>query len=299
MTFKEKLKGKIHRRIWKIKNKLCPKRTAPFYCENRAILKYFKSNLSDTFKNELLYIRKNGFNIFPYSFNTKYKPVDVEVFTDESGLKYVIQNGHRLYFTRQHSAVDIQWSYAFLNCEQDPDSPHCYANESCKVEQGDVLFDVGAAEGNFSLAMIEKVSKLYIFEADVAWIEALERTFEPWKEKVTIINKFASDHDSESTVTIDSITKYLQKNSSLFLKLDVEGAEQSVLNGAMLSIGSGAFKVKAIVCTYHHPEDYENLSNFMLTKGFTVETTKGYMLFPYNNNLKPPYFRRGLIYCSK
>jgi hypothetical protein len=35
--------------------------------------------------------------------------------------------------------------------EQDPDSPHRYLTDSFTIGNDDVLADIGAAEGNFSL----------------------------------------------------------------------------------------------------------------------------------------------------
>jgi predicted RNA methylase len=45
----------------------------------------------------------------------------------------------------------------------------------------DVVADLGAAEGNFSLSIINKVKKIYIFEYDKEWVEALKAPF-GWAE---------------------------------------------------------------------------------------------------------------------
>lgn len=47
-----------------------------------------------------------------------------------------------------------------------------------------MIADIGSAEGNFSLSNIENVKKVYLFESDKEWIEALEATFRPWRDKV-------------------------------------------------------------------------------------------------------------------
>ena len=83
-------------------------------------------------------------------------------------------------------------------------SPHRYLTESFTIGQNDVLADIGAAEGNFSLAVIEKVKKIYIFEYDQEWIEALRATFAPWSDKVEIINKFVSDKNDEYHIRFDT-----------------------------------------------------------------------------------------------
>ena len=44
-------------------------------------------------------------------------------------------------------------------------SPHSYVNDTFKVEAGDVVLDVGSAEGLFALDNIELATKVYVFES--------------------------------------------------------------------------------------------------------------------------------------
>ena len=126
--------------------------------------------------------------------------------------------------------------------EQDLDSPHRYLTESFTIGNEDVLADIGAAEGNFSLSVIEKVRKVYLFEYDREWTEALKATFAPWSEKVEIINKYVSDFDDEKHIRLD--TFYKKKKDLTFLKIDVDGAESIVLNSCNEIFRSGnSFKV--------------------------------------------------------
>lgn len=281
----------------KYKNKIAKKNL------KNDILNYYSPDNSyerdDKLREALTFLKKKGLHYFPHPFAEKYKPNDVEVFTDkDSGLNYVFHNGHKLYFRRETSVRRIKRVYAFLLCEQDQESPHCYQTDSFSVEDGDVLFDIGAAEGNFSLSVIDKVSKVYIFEAEESWLEPLKKTFEPWKDKVEIINKYVSDKDSVNTVKIDTITKEFSSDNSIFLKLDVEGAEEKVLEGAQSVLSN--FKTKAAICTYHNQDDYEILTNLMQKKGFNTEPSDGYMLYlDDEKGIFPPYFRRGLIRCQR
>jgi 16S rRNA A1518/A1519 N6-dimethyltransferase RsmA/KsgA/DIM1 with predicted DNA glycosylase/AP lyase activity len=40
---------------------------------------------------------------------------------------------------------------------------------------------------------VSGVNRIYMFEYDKEWIAALETTFEPYKDKVEIINKYVSN----------------------------------------------------------------------------------------------------------
>ena len=117
----------------------------------------------------------------------------------------------------------IKRAYSDLLREQDINSPHRYLSESFNPGNDDVVADIGAAEGNFSLSVIEKVKKIYLFEYDQEWIEALRATFAPWAEKVEIINKYVSDYNDESHIRFD--TFFEMKKDITFLKIDVDGAE--------------------------------------------------------------------------
>ena len=88
--------------------------------------------------------------------------------------------------------------------EQDHRSPHRYFDHIEEFKDK-VLLDVGAAEGILSLMAIEQVKHVYLFECSEDWIDALNKTFEPWKDKVTIIKKFVSDKDDENNVVKSSV----------------------------------------------------------------------------------------------
>lgn len=87
------------------------------------------------------------------------------------------------------------------------------------VEEGEVLFDIGCAEGNIALAHVEKAGRVVLFECDEEWIEALNATFAPWKEKVTIIPKLVSSHTHEATVSIGDFLKTFPQKPH-FVKMD-------------------------------------------------------------------------------
>jgi len=272
------------------------------WLHRKNILEYYSkkpdAEISEEIRTALDYIKRKGTLAFPYPFWEKYKLSDVKVFKDdECNLRYVIHEGHRLYFKEGMRASRIKRLYSSLLREQDPISPHCYHSPDFLINPDSVIFDIGAAEGIYALMMIDKVSKIYLLEADKKWIKALEKTFEPWKDKVVIINKYVSNQNSDTEITVDSITKDFEKSIPIVLKIDVEGAEKIVIEGAANTVVNPESDIKAIICTYHKQNDHHELSAIMNTYNFKISTTSNYMLYT-DRTFAPPYFRRGLIHCQ-
>jgi len=261
------------------------------------ILKHFASlpenEVNEEQKEVIQYIENNEVRILPYKFHTNYSPDQVEVIFDpEKGMQYVLQDGKRLYFKKKWSEKKIQNSYCDLRREQDPQSPHRYLTDSFIIGKDDVLADIGAAEGNFSLAVIEKIKKVYIFEYDQEWIEALKATFAPWSEKVEIINKYVSDHNDASHIRFD--TFFENKKDINFLKIDVDGAESVVLNSCN-AVFNAHESFKIALCTYHKNNDEKDFTVLLNSYGFSITPSRGYMINYYDKKMKAPYLRRGLI----
>ena len=261
------------------------------------ILKYFASLPDHAVNSEqrevLKYLESNPLVIFPHRFQDQYSAEGIEVFPDnDNGMHYVLLDGKRLYFKKRWTVRRIRKGFSDLLCEQDIRSPHRYLEGSFDVGNDDVIADIGAAEGNFSLSVIERVKKIYLFEYNRGWIKALESTFAPWKDKVEIINKRVSDFDDENNVCLDTFIR--EHNNISFIKIDVDGAEQKVLNCASEILGSGS-PLKIALCTYHRNNDEETFSRILSSYGFTVTTSKGYMVYYYDKNMKAPYLRRGLL----
>ena len=255
--------------------------------------------LGKKYKSELQFIRKKTKHdhiysiIFPYPFVETLSKENIQVFYDESkSLFYVICEGKRLYFKKEFNTEDIvREMYYCVYIEQHKESPHCYLNDRFNIEGGTVL-DVGAAEGLLGLMHIEKIDKLYIFESQKEWIEALEATFEPWKDKTVIVNKYVSDKNEADCVTLDSIIK---DETVELIKIDVEGAEQEALNGAPDTLNKTK---KLCVCTYHKNKDEVVLKNYLEKRGWITSFSKNHILFFYSK-LYPPYFRKCLIRAVK
>lgn len=260
------------------------------------ILKYYEGRETTPEQREVLdYLRTTGFHLFPYTKLHLVKPEDIEVLHDKSlGLPYVMQDGRRLYYPENASLAEIRQNYEEHLASQHVDSPHRYLSDEFVVSEGEVVADCGTADGGFALSFVEKVRKLILFEPTERWERPLQATFAPWKDKVVLVKKFLSDKSDDLHVTLD---EYFTGNQPLptMLKMDVEGFEERVLIGGqrVLTAENGVRKVT--VCTYHRQDDEQTLGNFLRTRGFAVTPSKGYMLFVYDNDVKPPYMRRGLI----
>ena len=261
------------------------------------IINYFASlpenEVNKEQKEVIQYIENNEVRILPYKFHTNYSPDQVEVIYDpEKGMRYVLQDGKRLYFIKRWTEKKIQRSYCDLMREQDRESPHRYLTDSFTIGENDVLADIGAAEGNFSLAVIENVKKVFIFEYDQEWIDALRVTFAPWAEKVEIVNKFVSDRNDSKNIRFDT---FFENNKDVtFFKIDVDGAESVFLDSCDRVFNSHR-PFKIALCTYHKHDDEKDFTRLLKDYGFTVSPSKGYMINYYDKKLKAPYLRRGLI----
>ncbi len=242
-------------------------------------------------------LKRSTISVFSFPGYEKYDDLALAVHTDGEGFPWVEHGGRRLYFRCGTGADEVVRDYRRLLSEQDPASPHRYRTDSFEVMEGDLLMDIGAAEGIFALDNIEKASRVIIFEVDEAWVAALKRTFGPWRDKVEIINRYASDTDCDGNLTVDTALQDYGPDAPLLLKLDVEGAEERVLRGAREALSRPG--TRAVVCTYHRDGDHGRLSGAMRGMGFEVSTSSGWMLFVHGKKLGPPFFRRGVIYCRK
>ncbi|KAA6327718.1 hypothetical protein EZS27_023318 [termite gut metagenome] len=214
------------------------------------VIKYLEKELKNNQSVEKLeiinFLKHNPLSVFPYKYTKEYNPKDIPVYMDsDCNMKYVLQDNKRLYFKRGWDDEQIKKYYNGLLIEQDIDSPHRYEVGDFCVQENDIVVDVGVAEGNFSLSVVEKAKKSYLFEVDEEWIDVLKITFAPWKEKVVIVNKYVSDTNNNNCVKLDN---FLKKEKLNFLKADIEGAELQLLKGAKTLL-STQHSIKIAICT--------------------------------------------------
>ena len=243
------------------------------------------------------YIGKNGCDVYCGSLNGIQPYTERDVGYDpENGLFWGMYENKKLYFSRDIASAGQALSHLNgLAAEQSENSPHLYLTKEFQVSYDDVVFDVGCADGNFALSVIERVREVYLFEVEDIWLKPLELTFRPYKEKVHIIQKCVSKSSDTLAVSLDDFCRERHIGSIGLLKLDVEGCEKDVLLGASEMLREGRIK-KIAVCTYHKMDDEKMLG--ALLPNYRKTMSEGYMLGAMLQDIwdiKPPYFTKGLM----
>jgi len=262
----------------------------------KSIILFFKNDTNEEIKKVIDFLNKNPLELFPYNFIFNYNAKDIKVYLDkEEKLKYVLLDDKKLYFKKRWSKFRIKKALNQLLIEQDPQSPHRYLTDNFNINENSIVADIGCAEANFSLEIIDKVKHIYLFEANNIWSKPLKKTFEKYKDKVTIVNKKLSNFSSESTIDADSFFKGKKIN---FLKIDVDGNEKEVMSG-LSNIIENSKQMQVALCTYHSQNDFEKYSNYFRDNNYEVEHSNGYTVFYWDKNLSYPFLRRGLIRATK
>lgn len=254
---------------------------------------------SDELQTVIEYVAVHGVRMYCYPFFDEYEGKDYPVFYDEEyGLYYGIYSGHKIYLAKQYNTPEKAEHY--LRCiymEQDQRSPHCYFAGGFQALDGETGVDIGAAEGIFTLAVIEKVAHVYLIEAEADWCEALALTFREYEKKVTIIQGRATDSDGPGQITLD---KLLEDIAIDFIKMDIEGNEHKALLGAERLIKKNMPKLA--VCTYHRSNDYHDIGDWLRNKGYLIDNSQGYVVCQGEwelENLFDVDFRRALLWAER
>lgn len=273
-----------------------------WYDKARIVEKYYRNvTLNKEQKKALRYLRRNHFflnaNKFLYlsnivsKYEKKYKNIPV-YYNKEKDLPYIIHQDKYLFFPKNYSTDLIQLIYCQFLSEMDKSSPHVYCINPDELNDR-ILFDCGVAEGLFPLTHIDKFKKIYLFECDSQWIEALNATFEPYKEKVIIVQKYVSNTDSIKTTTLDFYKDEI-RDKTLFIKMDIEGYEEKAIEGAKNILSNNPDTICAI-CTYHTPQAESNITKMMASLDYKPQYNKGFMIFHYEDIFSSPFLRRGAI----
>lgn len=234
----------------------------------------------------------------PGIYEKKYDTVHIKVDRSDDGFPFVLVGEKRLYFPKHFSKSWTEECYVSLLREQDTDSPHGYFSDMFPPPYGndEILLDIGAAEGLISLKYIDQVKRAIIFECDENWIKALQKTFLPYKEKVTIVQGYVSGNSGGNCIQLDDyIANCISVNGfndKYIIKMDIEGSEADAISGSMKLLQSK--NSRFAVCTYHKPAYAEKFDQLFKNMGYNTCFTPNYMLFG-GGIFGKPSFRKGVI----
>lgn len=162
----------------------------------------------------------------------------------------------------------------------DPFDWHFYEAPETRVAPGDVVVDCGAAEGMFSLRVLERAGRVIAFEPFAAFGESLERTFGP-SGKVTVVPYAVSDAEGRACLDGGSLYGVVRAEGEApdgtpievvtldgwrarnglprvdYIKADLEGFEMKMLRGALETIRSCRPRIAMTV--YHQGNDWRAL----------------------------------------
>lgn len=187
--------------------------------------------------------------------------------------------------------------------------PEIWARAMREIRTGDHVVEVGASFGLYALAFAGRVGAtghVTAFEPDPASATALEANVEVngWHDRINVIRaavgavsaqvRFASANGSESrvetrndsnarviTVPMVTLDAALGDSRVDVLKIDVEGFEQQVLEGARTILSSSTRRPRAIVVEVHPfawAETGASSARFLEileSSGYRVETADG------------------------
>lgn len=263
-------------------------------CES--LIRKYKGCKDQEIESIISYYQDKGFNLFgDYECE---ESCEYEVFIDEDGYPYIWFENSKMFFPKDFPFMKKDGKLVCWNilAEQGRKSPHLYIRDEEKdIKKGAVIVDAGVCEGNFALRYVKDAKKIYLIESDPKWIEVLEKTFEPFDDKVVICNKYLGRNDKRDSITLDTLIK----EEVDFIKMDIEGAEVDALLGAK-EVLRRSKDIKCAICSYHNKKDEDNIRFILEAVGMRTETSRGYMCFQYDDYILTELdFRKGVIYADK
>lgn len=256
------------------------------------VIHFTKTIEGSEYKSEGEFLERFGLTVFPYPFSIECLEKEIEI-QYENDFPFINYFDKKLFFPKNYKNSRIINYAKSIIMEQSVGSPHRYKTNLFQVEEGDIVFDIGSAEGNFSLEHIENAKFFHLFEMNPNWEESINMTFLPWKNKVKLHLSTLGSINS-----IDPYKLICSKEDSVFFKIDVDGSEREVLK-CIEPILLQNREVKVAICTYHKNIDAEYFQFIFESMGFTTVFSNGYMLFYQDKSLDKPYFRKGVLFAYK
>jgi hypothetical protein len=265
-----------------------------------AIILHYDGN--EKFQKEIDFLKEQKRSVMiPYRNTAKLANIE-SGYDQANNLPYVIHKTRRLYFKNSWTREKAVFEYKnfienehLLGGNYIEKAPHQYQSESGHVKSGDTLLDIGCAEALFALDAVDKVKKVILFESDPNWFEPLKATFEKEMNegKVILIEKNAGEKNTAQSVTIDSVLKN-EEYESLFIKMDIEGAEPEVVKSCETFMETNK-DIRFACCTYHKKNHAGLLKSIFEKHHYHIEFSEGYMLLYSDKHITYPYFRKGVI----
>jgi precorrin-6B methylase 2 len=140
----------------------------------------------------------------------------------------------------------------------------------------DVIVDVGANDGYFTFGCAKalqrsgKEIRVIAIEASESHVKRLEEARAQnglTQEQIQIVHAFAGNADDATHRTLDSLTASLPPDQRVFVKVDVEGAEGEVLEGAQRLLR----KSNLFLIEVHTPALFRDLPPVFAGRGLEVE----------------------------
>lgn len=255
-----------------------------------------------------LFVRKNNVS-FKELLAFLSKPTIAGI--SKKHISTITQTGDNLEVRFQKLADPLFWPSSFslvrLNqviCETfDKNDWHYYQKRHTEIGPGEILLDIGTAEGLFPLTVVDQCDKIYMVEPSKTFAGCLEKTFASYRDKIQIFHVAVGNQDgvipfdensiegsvaqaaSGNTYEIDirKIDTLLADGQKItYLKADIEGFEQEMLRGAEQTIKRN--KPKIAITTYHTQNDPKEIISII--KGFVPEYNH-YVKGIYEESPKP------------
>lgn len=182
-----------------------------------------------------------------------------------------------LYYSKKMPLERLWYSIKELCFDYDD---HYYEIDETKVAPDDIVVDCGAAEGLFSLLIMNRCKQVYAVEPLPDFIETLKLTFanssnvailpyalgeEKGKGMLSEDNIASSLINSGKGISVDITTiddLFFNKGIRIsYIKSDTEGSDLAMLKGAEKTIKK--YKPKIAITVYHKPDECKQIFEYL------------------------------------